>query len=357
MTNYKLKNLADSHIHMSDIRFEAVEPYLDLIAEQGVTDAALLSLTYRSVCYNLSILYWKNNYRKINLAAFGMIHNMPGDCYRDIPYENQVKALLDMGCDGVKLMFAPDIRKSSGIGINDMRYDAMFTYLEKAGVPLCVHVNDPEEFWVPRELTPLEIERHWGYFREGYLSKQEIYDETFEMLDRHPNLKITFAHFFFLSNFIDEAERVLLKYPNVTFDLTPGWEMFVGFSKNIDAWRDFFIKYQDRVLFGTDCNDTKNFNPQIYELVWQAISHDSSEFTAPCYRKVQIRGLGLPEEALQNICYDNYKRRLPVVKPVNMEKVLLSAERLYADIRGSEDEVVKRSADWTLELMKKYDRM
>lgn len=356
MRNYNLDKFADMHVHMSDINFDVCKAYLDLLAEQGSTDVALQSLTYRALCYNLSVLYWKENYKKINLSAFGMIHNLPNDIYKDIPYIEQIKALLDMGCDGIKMMWAPDTRKRLGHGIDDERYEEMFTYLEENGIPMVIHVNDPEDQWIPRELTEYEKSRGWGYFTEGYLSKQEIYDETFKMLDRHPKLKVTFAHFFFLSNFIDEAERVLETYPQVNFDLTPGWEMYLGFSKDIDAWQKFFIKYQDRIVFGTDCNDTKDFNPDIYELVRQGISHDKTEFTMPAYRDYPIKGLDLPSEVLEKICWYNYKKLVPEIKKVNMDLVLKAAERLYSDIKDTTDENTKESAVWTKELLEKYGR-
>ena len=62
------------------------------------------------------------------------------------------------------------------------------------------------------------------------------------MLDKFPKLKITFAHFFFLSDNPDEAVRIMEKYPNALFDLTPGGEMFVNFSKDPEYWHDFCLR-------------------------------------------------------------------------------------------------------------------
>ena len=346
-----MKKIADLHVHMSNIEFEKCTPYLDLLESQGVTDVALQSLTYRSIIYNLMILYWKHSYKKMNIAAFGMIHNQ--DRYRDIPFETQVKALLDMGCDGIKLMNAPGSRKRIGFGLDDPRYDEMFSYLEENQIPILIHVADPEEFWIPRELTELEKKRGWGYFDGTYLSKQELYDETFRMLDKHPRLRVTFAHFFFLSNFIDEAVHVMESYPNVGFDITPGWEMFLGFSKNIDAWQAFFEKYADRIYFGTDCNNTKDINPAIYQLVRTAISHDKSEFQMPCYAKCMIKGLDLSKSACNKITYENYVKFVGTPKEVNMTAVTDAAKKIYSDIKDSNDEMLVRDAAWLSEFFKR----
>lgn len=344
-----MKNFADVHVHMSDLDFQKCKNYLDLLAAQDVTHVALQSLTYRSIAYNLSVLYWKHAYKNLNLSAFGMIHNL--DRYKEIPFEVQAKALLDMGCDGIKMMYAPGTRKQLGYGIDDARYDKMFDFLEENDIPVVIHINDPEELWIPRELTEYEKQRQWGYCDGTYLSKQEIYDETFRMLDKHPRLKVSFAHFFFLSNFIDEAVRVMERYPRVSFDLTPGWEMFLGFSKDIDAWQSFFEKYSDRILFGTDCNDTKDFNPEIYELVRMAISHDKTEFKMPCYRDYMIKGLDLSKETLDKITFDNYMNFVGESKCVDTKALLASAHRVLSDIQDEQEEKLVSAASWIRELL------
>ena len=353
MRNYKLDKFADMHIHMSNVDFLHAESYLEYIAKQGLTDITLQSLTYRAFCYNLSVLYWKNKFKKVNVSAFGMVHNRPSDIYNNIPFETQVKTLLDMGCDGVKLMFAPGSRKILGHGINDSRYDKMFTYLEENSVPVCVHLNDPEDMWVKRPLTPQEEARGWGYFREGFLSKEEIYREAFEMLDKHPKLKVVFAHFFFLSADMGEAEKVLNKYPNVCFDITPGVEMYPNFTKDIDKWQEFFIKYQDRLIFGSDSNNTKDFNAEIIELVRLALSHDKTEFVQPCYGPKVLKGLDLPSEVLEKICYYNYKRLVPQIKPVNTKMFKDAVLKLYNDSKDIDDNFYRESANWAKTCLEK----
>lgn len=344
-----MKNFADVHIHISDMDFGKCEEYLDLLADLDVTDATLQSLSYHSAASNLISLYWKSSYKKIRLSAFGMPHHL--DLYKDIPFEIQAKTLLDMGCDGIKLMFNPVMRKKLGYGINAVRYDKMFTYLEDNDVPVLIHVNDPEEYWIPRELSETDKQRGWGYFEEGFLSKQKIYDETFEMLDRHPRLRVTFAHFFFLSNFIDEATRVMETYPNVNFDLTPGWEMYLGFSKDIDAWQAFFEKYSDRIIYGTDCNNYKDINPQIHQLVRMGISHDKTEFIMPAYRALPIKGLDLSEETLDKIIHKNYDRFVGEPKPVDMSAVCAAAHRVILDIGESEEEALVKARNTLLEIL------
>lgn len=338
---------------MNDMSFQKAESMLDVIASMGVTKVALQSLTYRSVAYNLWLLWWKEHYKKMELSVFGMVHNE--DFYAAIPFEVQAKALLNMGCDGIKMMYSPAARKRIGYGINDPRYDKMFDYLEEHNVPLLIHVNDPEAMWERRELTPMERARGWGYFEGGHLTKEEIYAETFEMLDKHPRLRVTFAHFFFLSCFKEEAERVMEKYPCVSFDLTPGWEMFIGFSKDTDGWRNFFKKYSDRIFFGTDSDDTKGFNAEIHLLVKMATSRDD-EFLMPCYKEALVRGLGLDSDTLDKIYIRNYERLIGTPKEVNTSLLISAAERVLRDIDLLTDEKSISAKKAIISILKTYKK-
>lgn len=290
-----MKNFADVHVHFTKLKFDQIEQMLDIIASKGVTDVALQALTFRSIAYNLCGLYWKMNYKKMRLRLFGAIHLT--DRYNKVPYEVQAEKLLSLGADGIKFIdMCPDIYKMNKCGINHPKYDKLFELLENRGVPVLIHSADPEEYWIaPKD-----------YSDGTYPSKEQIYQETLARIEKHPNLKVVLAHFFFLSNFPERAAEVLDAHPNVFFDLTPGWEMYVGFSKDIEGWKKFFIKYSDRILFGTDCNATKNFNGEIFDLVYSALTHDHSVFNMPCYGGHEIRGLDLPEEVLEKICYKNY---------------------------------------------------
>ena len=346
-----MKPVYDLHVHATELDFGQTQRMLDTLWGMKTERVALQSLTYRSVVYNLWLLYWKTHYKRMEISAFGMVHNE--DFYAEIPFEVQAKALIDMGFDGIKMMYAPGTRKRLGYGIDDPRYDKMFTYLEDNDIPAVIHVNDPEEYWVPRELTESEKERGWGFFTGGFLSKQEIYDETFRMLDKHPRLRVTFAHFFFLSNFREEAERVMETYPNVCFDLTPGWEMFLGFSRDVEGWRGFFEKYAHRIFFGTDSNNNKRMCAELNLMVRMATEAEG-EFILPAYRIETVRGLHLDEAILDKIWRENYARFVGTPKPVDVEKVKAAARRLLADVENRQEPEMQAAADMTRRLLREF---
>ena len=349
-----MTKFADVHLHLDATKEETVVSFLDTLSDIGITDASLLSLVEHhkhSKIQNILVLYWKNRYKKIKLRAFGALHET--DKYKNVPYEKQIESLLDIGCDGIKFIhMKPDLRKLLGCGLDDPTYDKALSILEERGVPVVIHSGDPETFWDITKMQKSWIERGWFYGDGTYPSYLDIYEEDFRMLDKHPKLKVDFAHFFFLSNRIDEARRVMEKYPNVSFDLTPGWEMYVGFSEKIDQWHDFFVTYSDRIMFGTDSNSTKDSNRELNLLVKQALTHDRSEFPMPCFGGNIIKGLDLPTDVVEKICYKNYVRFVGEnTAQVDEDAVYARAERMLSDFTregGYENEV-----NWLKELFDK----
>ncbi|MBE6929090.1 MAG: hypothetical protein E7463_02320 [Ruminococcaceae bacterium] len=319
-----MKHFADSHVHIRFTRYDEIHRMLDDLSTTGLTDVCLLPLPYRGAAENLAAVYWKTHYDKMNIRAFGGLHVT--DRYAKIPYEILVDKLLDLGCDGIKIMNSPDSRRYRGEGLNAKSFEKMFALLEERGTPINIHVTDPETFW--DEGRP--------YHDPSFPRTEQLYEEMFEVLDRYPGLHVVFAHFFFLSNKPEEAERVLEKYPNVRFDLTPGVEMYYNFDKNIEYWHDFFTRYSDRILFGTDSNTLKTCNKELVALVYRKLTESHDFFTQNCYGKdFVVRGLNLDADVVERICYRNYIDFVGEKKPVNTDKFYEYCERILHDIRAN----------------------
>lgn len=128
--------------------------------------------------------------------------------------------------------------------------------------------------------------------------------------------------------------------------------MYEDFSEKIDEWRDFFIEYQDRLLYGTDVDDYKRINADLIKEVLLALTHDRSEYTMGIYSKPTIRGLDLPKSVVDKICYTNYAKIVgESTAPVNTALLLESAEKILSDIKG--DPNCTDEAKWLSELSSK----
>ncbi len=342
----KTSKFADLHTHIpsSDIE-ESLAMFQELI-DLGVKDFNIASITYLgySVDTNLLSLYCKEKIKEAKVSVFGGLYYSPTINHFGISFLQQAERLLEMGCDGFKFIEnKPNYRKHNGFGINSKIYDDMFDMLEEKQVPLLCHVNDPEDFWHPEIIATWPngqyiLDHGWCYHTPDYLTHQEIYDEVLARLNKNPKLNIVFAHFMFISEKIEFAEKLMETYPNLKFDLTPGWEMYVGFAKNYERWHAFFEKYSHRILYGTDTHFYP-MNKKIHETVRYAIGGESTEIVMPHVEHAKMRGFDLSQEAQENIAYKNYMRLIGgEPKPVNKKLMAEEAAWMMQRVQNSETE-------------------
>jgi len=185
----------------------------------------------------------------LNISAYFNANDRVGE-----QFMGDIDLLRAAGCDGIKIIEGkPMMRKMLPVPSFDSPSFAPFW--EKAaetGIPIVMHVNDPEEFWDRDRVPDWAAEQGWFYGDGTYINNEAQYSEVLNVLKRNPALNIIFAHFFFMSAQLERLADLLEEFPGMKVDLTPGIEMYHNFSKDIDRVRDFFLKYQDRIIFGTD---------------------------------------------------------------------------------------------------------
>ena len=242
-------------------------------------------------------------------------------------FAGYVDLLSTLGCDGIKMIEAkPQMRKILPVPAFDSEVFAPYwEKLSQTQFPLLMHVNDPEEFWDAAKAPKWAFERGWFYGDGTYINNEKQYAEILGVLRQNPNLRVIFAHFFFMSAQLERLAEILDQYPNVCVDLTPGIEMYSKFSRNLQKTRDFFVRYQDRILFGTDIGAKALLvDPgegiQYEESrgrvsVVRSFLECDSEFQLPEKNGFlfgsgdsPLHGIGLPEEVLEKIYHKNFER-------------------------------------------------
>ncbi len=242
-------------------------------------------------------------------------------------FANYIKLLTEVGCDGIKMIEGkPQMRKILPVpAFNNPVFDPYWQAMEETQIPLLMHLNDPEEFWDRNQVPKWAVQRGWFYGDGTYVNNEQQYREMIAVLERHPSLKVIFAHFFFLSAQLERLSELLDKYPNMNIDLTPGVEMFFNFSKNLQKTRDFFMKYQDRILFGTDIGarallvnpeDGVQFDESRGRvLLVRNFLENAKTFTIPAKdgflfgdQDIVLEGLDLPDDVLVKIYHLNFER-------------------------------------------------
>jgi len=222
----------------------------------------------------------------------------------------QYRELMEIGFDGIKMIETkPDRVKAMQRPVCDPLYHAFFDAVEADGTHMVWHVADPAEFW-DKDLAPaFSFENGWFYGDGTFPSYEEIYAQVFAVLDRNPNLKVTFAHFFFLSGDPVRLEALFAKYPNMNVDLTPGGEMYASFHKDPAYYRDFFTRHAARIQFGTDASDDASVvddNLNIADCVYRFLTTDDEYHLW----ENPVHGIRLDDEAVEKILSENFLRRV-----------------------------------------------
>ncbi len=219
------------------------------------------------------------------------------------------------------------------IMLDDARFDGVMSHLEANGIPLIAHQAEPKNCWLPLEAMTTENDR--SYFRDHpeyhmYLHpEQPSYESLIAARDRfvarHPKLNFIGAHMASLEWSVDELAKFLDAYPNATADLAARMTQ-VQYQSASDPGkvRRFFIKYQDRLLYGTDLTEDppdpkeRAQNPPMNagqfgreaEDFWRSdwIYLATSGVQPIDAIKTEVKGLALPKPVIDKIYYANARR-------------------------------------------------
>lgn len=218
-------------------------------------------------------------------------------------------------------------KDSTLIMIDDPKFDGIFAYLSKIGIPLVGHLGEPKNCWLPlEEMTTKNDSSYFSrhpiyhmYLHPEFPSYEEQIAARDRMLDKNPELIFIGCHLASLEWSVDELAAWLDKYPNTSVDMAARMgQLFYQTHENREKVRDFFIKYQDRILYGTDIIDRAQarveFENRIHETWlkdWEYLVTDNNMSSSLI--DGDFNGLKLPKEVVDKIYARNAKKwyRIP----------------------------------------------
>jgi predicted TIM-barrel fold metal-dependent hydrolase len=342
------RRIIDAHVHYP--HYSLGVTLMPMLAEVGVNQLAVVStpdekrLSLLPDALHLKSLYPYKIYvfGNLDLSALLMAPDIAGETFA-----HYVDVLSEMGVDGIKMIEGkPAFRKR--FSIPDFDSPIYAPYWEKVAytqTPLIFHLNDPVEFWDAENVPGWAKEMGWYYGEGDFEDYEEGYRQIVNVLDRHPILNVTFAHFFFLSDQMDRLGEYFERYPNMRVDLVPGIEMYYHFAKEPDKVRDFFIKYQDRIIYGTDIGSQALFMDHKMGIQEEdslarievvrgflekegpfSLSNKGFLFGDP---KAVFQGINLPDPVLDKIYYKNFWKFVGGrPKSLNSEAIVEECRRL-----------------------------
>lgn len=304
MMNQSHFHILDGHIHAFGKSLKSMDDAVAFDRQFGYETLNYLSCECMGdATQNALGIYLKLKYPG-NYAFGGFTYRYHYD------FREEMEKLWDIGFDGMKMVEdKPTLRKKIGMPFNDPRRDGFFAAMQERQIPLLAHVGDPATCWDRNLIEPWAYEAGYFYGDGSYVTKEQLCQEVEDVLTRHPRLKIILAHLFFLSDDPQRLDDLMTRHPNVCLDIVSGTEMYFNFAKDPDWWREFFLKYQDRIVFGTD-------NSNIYDetdICNARITCSMEERFLTCEGVInawdkKTIGIHLPDEVCQKIFRDNFLR-------------------------------------------------
>jgi len=233
--------------------------------------------------------------------------------YNVKPVLDQIAKLRDQGYSLAKSWFGPRWRDWVAVPkdfrISHLKLEPIFQALEDNGIPLIIHVGDPDTYYASQ------------YKDSGkYGTKDEHLKELEDVLSRYPKLRFQIPHFGAQPEIqrLPNLARWMDKFPNMIVDTASSRWMARELSKDWKKAREFMLRYSDRVLFGTDIEsdqDDRDYFSGRY--VAQRILWETNERGTPLpfpdadtkdTGGTVINGLDLPLSVLEKLYWENAKR-------------------------------------------------
>jgi len=228
----------------------------------------------------------------------------------------RLEAGFRAGAKGLKF------HKSLGLGVrhkdgtllkvDDPKLDAVFEMCAKYRRPVMIHSADPSAFFTPLDRNNErwhELNQHpdWLFYGKDYPSQKELLTQFIHVVARHPKTTFLGAHFDNYAEDLATVAKWLDQYPNLMVDISA---RISELGRQPYTARRFFLKYQDRIMLGTDTPGKRD----AYRVYYRFLETDDEYFDSTPSHHLQgfwmIYGLFLPKDVLEKVYLKNAERNL-----------------------------------------------
>ena len=209
------------------------------------------------------------------------------------------------------------------VRVDDARFDPMWETCGRLGLPVAIHVGDPEAFFLPidrfnERYEELNAHPDWSFHGKDFPAFKEILEARDRVFARHPKTTFVALHVGHWAENLAAVGEMLDKFPNVHVEI--GARIGELGRQPRTATR-FFDRYQDRILFGTDAvplgieTPQQVFGEDLYRIYYRFLETEDEYFDyapapVPPQGRWRIYGLGLRESILRKVYSRNAERVL-----------------------------------------------
>lgn len=219
------------------------------------------------------------------------------------------------GARGLKVtkVLGLEVRDRSGrlVPVDDPRLDAIWSECGRLGVPVAIHSADPDAFFEPIDAhnerwDELHEYPEWSFHGPRFPAKREILDARNRVFARHPGTTFVALHVANHPEDLDEVSTLLDRFPNVVVETGA---RLAELGRQPRRAREFFLRYAERVLFGTDMSPEEGMYRNWFR--WLETSDEYFDYwNYPTQGRWKVYGIGLPQEVLRKVYAENAERVL-----------------------------------------------
>ena len=299
----------DIHNHLRDL--SQAEHYLEQMDQAGVWRTVSLDAnsaddfykehleSSRKTAGDRFLVFFRPDFDRIDEPNFG---------------ENEAARLEEavrLGARGLKIskVLGLNAKDKSGrlVTVDDPRIDPIWAKCGELNIPVLIHVSEPKAFHTPfdrfnERYDELTANPHNSFYGDAFPSKEEILAARNRVFERHPNTIFIAAHVGTLPEDLRQVGLWLDMYPNLYVEIGA---RISDLGRQPYTARKFFIRYQDRILFGSDTRP----NADAYRVYYRFLETDDEYFDPAGGHHRQARwmiyGINLPDEVLEKVYNKN----------------------------------------------------
>lgn len=206
------------------------------------------------------------------------------------------------------------------IMIDNPRFDPIIEYIIRQDKTIMGHLGEPKNCWLPLDQMTVNNDRNYFknnpeyhmYLHPEYPSYEDQINARDRFVEKHPDMRFVGAHLASLEWEVDELAKRLDRFPNMAVDMAARIPHLQHQSRlDREKVRQFFIKYQDRLIYATDSGISEDSNAENEKKElhttwfndWKYFVTDST-LSSP-YVNGEFQGLKLPKKVIDKIYREN----------------------------------------------------